>query len=230
MGLAGAIEAPDAPEHIKNRARDLLAAHPGEPSEEWVQSVYAYFRNCYSPDGVDRNVSRCLILKGERPPVDLSKAYAPARHLAYLFVRQFVPDHRPRVDLIEAPPEWGEPRKPTPVFDHSNITRARYLAGEISHHDYYGAIVELLGEDSLRHWLPVSHTPVEWAALIAEDEHLNNVSLHQWDACDPYVRSRVACADRAALKAITGSDGWSLGDSVCVLKTTARRYALEASR
>jgi hypothetical protein len=228
MALDSALAADYVPESIKYRARALLVALPGEITEEWVREVYAYFRNCYSPDGVDRNVSNCLISRGKRPSVDLSKAYAPARHLAYLFVHQFSPDHRPRVDLIEDPPSWGKPAKPTPTFDHSNITRARYMAREISHHDYYGALAELLGEDSLRYVLPGNRSPAEWATLLAEDEHLNNVSLRHWDACHPYVSSRMARADRAALKAITGSDGWSMSDSVCVLKTTARRYALEA--
>jgi hypothetical protein len=107
------------------------------------------------------------------------------------------------------------------------ITRKRYLDREITHHEYYGAIVELLGEEELQRLLPGARTPAEWRELIAADEHLNNVPLRRWDALDYYVRSMAARADRDALRAITGSNGWSLSDSVCTLKTAARRYAEE---
>jgi len=116
------------------------------------------------------------------------------------------------------------------------ITRARYMSGEITFHDYYGALVELLGEDALRAALPLSRqgipparagtarTPSEWRELLEDDEHLNNVPLRQWDRLDYFVRGRAA-RSMNAVAAITGSRAWSLSDSVCVLKETARRYA-----
>jgi hypothetical protein len=106
------------PAAVKGRARRLLAEHPPQCTEEWLRSVYGYFRGCYSPDGEDRNVSRCLIVKpnpdgdgyvlgpfgrdghlDELPPAD--------RHLAVMQVRRFFPDHEPREDLIANPPPWG---------------------------------------------------------------------------------------------------------------------------
>jgi hypothetical protein len=107
--------------------------------------------------------------------------------------------------------------------------RARYMAHEITFNDYYGALVELLGEDALRGALPIDRTPAQWRDLIAEDQHLNNVPLTKWDRSAFYVRHLAQRADRDALLTITGSGGWSLSDSVCVLKETARRYAAPAS-
>lgn len=118
-GLSAALGESYIPEPIKARIRAHIEAHDRpEMTEEWVRSVYAYFRHCYSPDGEDRNVSRCDIVKpnpdgdgyvwgtfgrdrvtDEPPPAE--------RHLAYLCVREHFPDHTPRLDLIAAPPQWG---------------------------------------------------------------------------------------------------------------------------
>jgi hypothetical protein len=129
--------------------------------------------------------------------------------------------------------------------------RDRYMRHEITHHEYYGLLVEFLGEDELRRLLPSraekltppqfgeasgdstptvialgqARTPKQWRELIAEDEHLNNVPLRHWDARHRGVLALVRRTDREALRAITGSGGWSLADSGCTLKTAARRYA-----
>jgi hypothetical protein len=91
--------AEDAGPVLRARVRGMFErweAERGEPSELWVQSVYAHFRNCYSPDGADRNVSSCTIWKtGPRPPAE--------SHLGFLFVREYYPDHQPRADLIANP-------------------------------------------------------------------------------------------------------------------------------
>jgi hypothetical protein len=103
---------------------------------------------------------------------------------------------------------------------------------EVDFHVYYGALVELLGEKALRGALPTNRGsvrfPGDWRALLLEDEHLNNVPLRLWDAQDLFVRTLARSTHPDELKAITGSDGWSLSDTVCVLKETARRYAKEA--
>jgi hypothetical protein len=104
--------------------------------------------------------------------------------------------------------------------------RDEYLKGVLTFHDYYGLLVELLGEGSLRAALPGERTPDQWRELLADDPHLNNVPLAQWDfPGDSVVRRLVRAADQSALTAITGRGGWSLSDSTCVLKETARRYA-----
>lgn len=101
--------------------------------------------------------------------------------------------------------------------------RDEYLKGTLTFHDYYGLLVELIGETYLRALLPGERTPEQWRELVAADEHLNNVALRHWDDRDHLVRTRLPGGDE--LRPITGSGGWSLSDSVCVLKETARRYA-----
>jgi hypothetical protein len=88
-------------------------------NEDWIRRVYAYFRNSYSPDGVNRNISHSVTVapnpdgfgyvvgvfgldgwREDRPPAET--------HLAYLFVKQWDPEHEPREDLIESPPARGK--------------------------------------------------------------------------------------------------------------------------
>jgi hypothetical protein len=89
------------------------------------------------------------------------------------------------------------------------------------HRAKYGAYVAKLGRDRLARLLPsVSH---KWGELLAKDEHLNNVPLHRWDAGDSGVRALVRAAGGSA--ALGEAGGWSLCNSVCVLKETARQLA-----
>lgn len=48
------------PKPAVERARRILAEATAEPSEKWVRHTYAYFRNSYSPDGTNRNVSDAI--------------------------------------------------------------------------------------------------------------------------------------------------------------------------
>ena len=64
-------------------------------TQKWIEYVYAYMRNSYSPDGKNRNVS------------DAVSDGPPEHHLAYMFVRKFYPQHKPRKSLIKNPPQWG---------------------------------------------------------------------------------------------------------------------------
>lgn len=91
------------PEDIKTRCRKLLAEMPGTYTDAWEREVYTYFAHCYSPDGVERNVSKCVI--------DLTDALNPEHHLAYLHVRGFFPGAKPRLDLIH--PELKKERSLT---------------------------------------------------------------------------------------------------------------------
>lgn len=104
--------------------------------------------------------------------------------------------------------------------------RARYMKREISHDEYYGMLVELFGEARLRTLLPGNYTAQQWAALVEDDRHLNNVPLSMWDAMHPAVL-RIP-VDKPKLVAINGTGGWSLSDSGCMLKCAARRFAAEA--
>ena len=84
---------------VRLAALRKIAACTPVCTEEWVQSVYNYFRHCYSPDGEDRNVGHCVVSK---TPLD------PARHLAYLHILAWFPESTPRLDLIESNGPLGE--------------------------------------------------------------------------------------------------------------------------
>ena len=55
--------------------------------------MYNYFRNCWSPDGVNRNVDKCKVYT---PTYDSDLTLS----LAYLFIRRFFPDYEPNEYLI----------------------------------------------------------------------------------------------------------------------------------
>ena len=76
-------------------------------SEGYLRHTYGYFRNCYSLDGQDRNASRAVIPPAlpadatDEQKAERARMYPPERHLAYLTVKQYFPEHQPRLDLIE---------------------------------------------------------------------------------------------------------------------------------
>jgi hypothetical protein len=79
------------PAGVRDQARRIRDRAELVCSEMWVRQVYGYFRNSYSPDGSDENVSSAV-------------STGPAeRHLGYLCVRSYFPDHTPRLDLIANP-------------------------------------------------------------------------------------------------------------------------------
>lgn len=95
------------------------------------------------------------------------------------------------------------------------------MAGEITHDEYY-----LMLGDAIRvtpSMLP-RYTKEQYREYLAADKHLNNVRLPEWDAKDYIVRQKFHENMKAAMP-ITGSNGWSLSDTVCVLKCLARRWA-----
>jgi hypothetical protein len=71
-----------APADVRAQAQGMLDRAQLKCSEAWLRNVYGYFRNSYSPDDGNR---------------------APEHHLGYLHVREYFPDHRPRLDLIQNP-------------------------------------------------------------------------------------------------------------------------------
>lgn len=106
MSLESAVTEDYVPEDIRQRAAGILAKAQRTPSETWIAQVYGYFKNSYSPDGVDRNVSNALIFgkfwgnaDEPRPPAE--------RSLAVMFIRQYFPDHEPRLDLLDTAAGYG---------------------------------------------------------------------------------------------------------------------------
>jgi len=119
MAIDSALSESYVPAVIKRAIRrELAKAEPPVADEAWIERTYAYYKNCYSPDGIDRNVSHCLIVA---PTPDgfgyvvgtfgrdgwMENRPSPETHLAVLAIRKHFPDHEPRVDLIETPPVWG---------------------------------------------------------------------------------------------------------------------------
>jgi hypothetical protein len=130
MSLESALKDDDIPEGMKRRIRKLYEDADMQPTEEWLEQVYGYFKNCYSPDGEDRNVSNCLIVSPNIQTVwvgggenwkQIGFGYTlgtfgkdgwmmekpdPNTSLAVLHIRKFFPDHAIREDLLDAG-RWG---------------------------------------------------------------------------------------------------------------------------
>ncbi len=85
--------------------------------------------------------------------------------------------------------------------------RARYMAGELTHEQYYLWLSDWIGiPDS---FIPFSNEQVQRST----DPHLNDLPLGKWDEADFLVRQLA-----------TGLP-WALSDTVCCLKAMARRRA-----
>lgn len=88
----------DVPDRVRDQVQKLYDEATPVCSELWMAHVYAYFRNCYSPDGIVRDVSELLIGAHAGPP---------EHHAGYLMVKQYFPDHQVRQDLIDNPHGYG---------------------------------------------------------------------------------------------------------------------------
>ena len=127
------------------------------------------------------------------------------------------------------------------------------------HTEKYERIAQQLGIDALKSLVPFSAERIR-DALAAGDEHLNTLSLASWDKQHGYATAkaeRCACCKqwkptpkasgvwalyvaavaenrtrRAKGESVPPlvSGGWSLSDTVCVLKHVARHHIAEASK
>lgn len=97
----------DGSAEVKAQAARIIAesakavADSAPPSALWVAMVYGYFRNCYSPDGINRNASDCLIWKPKADATVCPTWAKPQHHLAFLTIRQYFPNATPDLDLIK---------------------------------------------------------------------------------------------------------------------------------
>lgn len=82
---------------------------------------------------------------------------------------------------------------------------------KMEHHEVFGAVVNAIGLDTCKLYLP-EHTQV-LAKAMKQDEHLNNIPLAKWD--------RLGRTMRSELNRI-GINSYSLSDLVCTLKQAAR--------
>lgn len=86
--------------------------------QKWIKQHYSYFKNSYSKNGINRNVNDAIINEKDELPNN--------HHLAFLAVRKFYPNHKPRKDLIKSKAwVWGNPKaeykkivKPIKVTEH----------------------------------------------------------------------------------------------------------------
>lgn len=78
---------------VKRVASRYLKDFPGDvKNEEWIKEVYRYFKNCYSDDGINRDVSDCVINTNDH--------VFPQFHLGYLCIKSYDPEHEIRYDLM----------------------------------------------------------------------------------------------------------------------------------
>jgi hypothetical protein len=78
------------PAEFVQRVNGIFAmSKPWKCSEMYARSVYAYFRNSYSPDGAARDCMKAV------------RTGPPAYHMGYLCIKSYFPEHQPRTDLIE---------------------------------------------------------------------------------------------------------------------------------
>ena len=90
-------------------------------------------------------------------------------------------------------------------------TRKQYMAGEVSHHEYYSQFVTQRVISFVR-----SHIK-ESRIMQSTDPHMNDIPLFMWDEMHGVIE---ACC-REKLKQ-AGQGGVSLSDTVCIAKTAAR--------
>ena len=91
-------------------------------------------------------------------------------------------------------------------------TREKYLAGEVSHEEYYRIIAKEAGIS-----FPVDHELVHRALKSTDKENLNDIPLHEWDGYASGARSAI---DKAMRK---HGDWYSMAGGVCVMKNAVKK-------
>lgn len=99
ISLLTALEEPEVDDTTKRLVQQLLDFSTIRDSEDWQAHVYGYFNHCYSPDGIDRNVTRCIVDRSDGLPAE--------RHLGFLLIKTWFPNAVPRADLIESGGQYG---------------------------------------------------------------------------------------------------------------------------
>lgn len=101
------------------------------------------------------------------------------------------------------------------------ITREDYLAGAVTHRDYYGSVV------AAAHIRFAADSPLVQrcaAALANGDEHFNTIPLATWDEYAAAAVRSIATALRQH------GDVFSLAGGVCVMKEAARQAVERQAR
>lgn len=114
------------------------------------------------------------------------------------------------------------------------MTRREYMAGAVTHQDYYCAIADALGRQAVEAIVRTVATNDLLRERLQADPHLNNIPLPLWDMQHGRVLNLVRDHGRAVMaiswdgRVPAGKVCWSLSDTVCTLKAAARRL-VEAS-
>jgi len=103
MSLSSAVECDWLLDSVKAKAKAVLDQWikpelESEAVQDWICRCLGYFKNCYSKDGVGRNVNTDLIVSKE--PLDVN------RHLGVMHIRKFYPEYIPSEKDFEGA-YWG---------------------------------------------------------------------------------------------------------------------------
>lgn len=97
-------------------------------------------------------------------------------------------------------------------------TRAQYMAGEITHREYYAQFVTPEVKAEILH-----RFPIERLLKTADQKNLNSIPLHSWD------QAAYSLRDVDALLRAAG-DGPTLAGKVCILKEAAKQLIEETRK
>jgi len=102
MSLSAAIDCRYLDDATKQEAKDILDNWKKLPLnditvQDWIHHVLGYFKNCFSPDGVDRNANNCLIWIEKDAKNYGSKWCNFERnynnHLGVMLIRKYYPEY-----------------------------------------------------------------------------------------------------------------------------------------
>jgi len=79
------------PKAVQQKAQKILKTTRYYFTLEWCHQVLRYFRDCYSPDGIDADVNHCII-DSTRDPIEHQDC-----HLGVMHIRKYFPDYKPTV-------------------------------------------------------------------------------------------------------------------------------------
>lgn len=104
MSLSYASTCEYLPGAVRGTAKGILKRwNSQEPDPAWLDSVYNYFRHGYSIDGIRNNVNDKdnIIFYGKFwNNAEQEQNADPTHSLAYLYVKEFYPNHAPDLDRL----------------------------------------------------------------------------------------------------------------------------------
>lgn len=102
----------------------------------------------------------------------------------------------------------------TTLQERHDAARNEYIERRMTHDEFYGWLADQIDVKTIigmgRITIPM--------LLASTDYHLNDIPLALWDGLDQTIRPQ---AHRAGMKS------WSMGDTVCVAKTVARKLIMQ---